>query len=467
ALAQLQLAPPPAPQLPLELAEERLRAAALCEPAGGAAGCGPEARRAVEIECPGAAAVDVEVVGCQYRVRATFRRAGLGAPPRLCTKELVVPDGPFEVRADESAVQHGLLTLVLQPHTHRFHFRSSDGGAPAERAASGWPSGSAGPPVGLDREQPASPAAPAEGQQPEPAALEPAADGSASESGSWECVPSERSAAHSAGVSATSSAASSAACASAPPRLEVPRCFLPQTRFLLHGGQQVTAAQLRVGGGDVLQGPGQKAEVVRAARKHPAQERDLVRVQTEGCPYPFVITADHLLEAEGPRGARVAVQTAELRGRRVFDGEAFRAVVGLERLRAAVEVVEVTFESDAAVVLAWLPPRRRPHAGPRGLRPEALVACRGAALDADRRLRELNDEPASAAPARRSLSAGSRPRGPAWITKGLQGHPHSCTPCERHAMHLRSPALPRCKYGQECRYCHLPHAPGLASPGAA
>lgn len=277
------------------------------------------------------------------------------------------------------------------------------------------------------------------------------------------------------------SAATLASWASAPARLGDPRCFLPRTRFLRPSRQHITAAELRGNGMDSVLGPGDCEVKVIKVTKHAAEARTMVSIQTKSASHRFTVTGDHLLIVEGAASKHQEVSARDLvelgAGRlpRVFDGQHFQDIVAVKQCVMTTEVVEITFENDG-VVLAWLLPERRPHGRQRQLRPAAAVACLGSPPRTLDRMLECgydtrrtfidakNDNLASKgarAARRRSISADGRPVGVGWFSRGSKSHcdsdPERCKVCEVHQRHLMDPSLPRCEFGTECNWCHMPH----------
>mmetsp|Transcript_98005 Transcript_98005/g.193989 ORF Transcript_98005/g.193989 Transcript_98005/m.193989 type:complete len:395 (-) Transcript_98005:267-1451(-) len=261
---------------------------------------------------------------------------------------------------------------------------------------------------------------------------------------------------------------------SAPARLCASRCFLPRTRFRCPGKEEISAAQLRSCGGDVVLGPDGKQVRVQTSLRLPAQERDLVHFKLEGAEHAFTVTSDHCLKMEGPRGdqiaeeARALVSVHNATRKRIFDGQQFRTVVSAELLQKSTAVVEVTFLDDATV-LAWLPPGRRPRSREtRAHNQRVAVACRGAPAQTNDLMLGvgvgiqntfLGD--ASNKPPRRPLSAGARPQTPLWFSTGSllhkQADPRHCDVCPAHHRQLLSSSSPPCAHGELCRLCHMPH----------
>jgi len=278
-----------------------------------------------------------------------------------------------------------------------------------------------------------------------------------------------------------------------------PLSFLPCTRFLTPQGPFITAASLRVNGGDVCVGPAGLHITVKKAIKHPSSQRALVSVLTEGMTRPFEVTAEHRLVVEGVDGKPMSMEACMLADEhfredcsleerpKVYNGYTFASIVEANQITRDTDVVQVQFTNDDDdVVLAWFlaAPRssRRRH---RSLPCESAVACYGAKMQAIDRIRGLWDagefqtpgrndllerntflefhEEAGEASKPRSLSAGMQARHPSqsWSSKGSRSHredfPDQCEICQPHRRHLQDPLRPPCMKGSDCHRCHMPH----------
>lgn len=148
-------------------------------------------------------------------------------------------------------------------------------------------------------------------------------------------------------------------------------------------------------------------------------------------------------------------------------GDGPQPIVGVTVSTELTKVVEVVFADDS-VALAWtLPTRHRARSRPQTLSPRAAVACRGAPATSQDLMQRLGIHSrygfldCASAALRRSHSMGDRPHGASWYSCGSLNHreatPESCTVCEVHRRHLLSVEAPRCRHGEACPFCHMPH----------
>lgn len=268
------------------------------------------------------------------------------------------------------------------------------------------------------------------------------------------------------------SAMSCASWASAPARSTFPRCFLPETVFERSDGRHVRAAELRKSG-DVLRGPGHIQVQVLDVVKHCPSERDIICLTTHQS--SFHIVADHPVLTKGTHGEPVPVEARSfllsfsqqgLSGQ-LFDGENFHEVTHVKQVKRSVQVVDVCFHDEQAVVLAWtFPPCKR-----RSVRDEAGVACLGRRV-ADRsasmgvRVRgtflEMSETRRSS---RRCRSEGASSDPLSSWSVGTCSHqvsePHLCIVCPTHHRYVMDGNEPKrtapCRHGAGCKFCHAPH----------
>lgn len=235
-------------------------------------------------------------------------------------------------------------------------------------------------------------------------------------------------------------------------------------------------------GGDIVVGPDHQLVPVERATQLRAQERDIVKlfIHAGNVQYCFEVTSDHTLLIEDLRTPVEAGELAKMdqcKLPRVLTGRGLQLITSVTVTQKQTEVVEVVFADDG-VALAWTLPIRRPNRGrARTLSPRAAVACRGAAMEHDELVQELGinkllmkqlgiDKTHNDTwPLRRSRSVGSRPLRAPWYSIGSlkhsQAEPEKCSICMVHHRHLSNWNADRCKHGEDCRFCHMPH-PELA-----
>lgn len=169
--------------------------------------------------------------------------------------------------------------------------------------------------------------------------------------------------------------------ASAPAALSGHHCFLPRTTFKSPVPGMISASALRTAGGDVLLGSNWTWVHTGKAVRHASQQRDIVYLMTATTPYPFQITADHILLIKGPLGTHVPEVARNLVGAQepkfLFDGSCFHKISSASLVSECTEVVEVTLVGDASV-LAWVFPKRANKKGRPEMKDDACVACLGA-----------------------------------------------------------------------------------------
>jgi len=262
---------------------------------------------------------------------------------------------------------------------------------------------------------------------------------------------------------------------SSPARLSNSHCFPSYVSFMRPGGEWVQAARLRPRGGDILLGPcSTHVRVVKAAR-HLGQ-RDLVRLRT--ALGSIEVTADHRLLIEGasgdatPEEARLFKQwdvTQQVDDGleltmppRIFDGQNFQTVLRVESFMADIPVVELTFERDSDIVLAWTFAGRRP----RTVLPGAATACLGRTSAAD--YMELFgfvesstflDDRRAIQMGQRNRSAGAEANSCSLWSAGTRFHDQGgCSVCWVHHRHVSQPQVyPCCKREAACHMCHASH----------
>lgn len=140
------------------------------------------------------------------------------------------------------------------------------------------------------------------------------------------------------------------------------RSFPSYVRFRRPNGQWVTADELRLEGGDVLQGLNRSTARVQAVVKHPPQEMEFVRLQTPESIIDVLVKHEVLVEAkDGTFRSEEAASflkpnPATSWPPRVYSGQSFHFITGATLFKHTVQVIDVSFEEDDAAVLSWLVP---------------------------------------------------------------------------------------------------------------
>lgn len=156
------------------------------------------------------------------------------------------------------------------------------------------------------------------------------------------------------------------------------RCFRPETAFQRPDGTYVRAASLGIG--MKLLSPGTYASVGKVTKYKP-NPKPLHFVTLRTSASKFCATSDHRILVQDLEGGPVPV---ELGGLLCFDehvelplvynGAEFLPILDIkESFEEKVAVVEVSFESDDAAVLAWHLPKHKP----RSICGGAAIACLG------------------------------------------------------------------------------------------
>jgi len=136
-----------------------------------------------------------------------------------------------------------------------------------------------------------------------------------------------------------------------------PRAFPSSTLFKRSDGSWVRAGQLNPEGGDELMGSGGEDVRTSGSAKLPSRD-DFVRLRTmDGS---IMVTADHKLlfevgQKEGPQPSKVGkYRSYAYQLPRIFDGNAYRVIEGVETFTEMHEMVEVRFDDDEhSAVRAW------------------------------------------------------------------------------------------------------------------
>lgn len=279
-----------------------------------------------------------------------------------------------------------------------------------------------------------------------------------------------------------SSLATEASVATAPATLAAPHCFLPNTTFLTcEDRRRCTASQLRASGGDLLLGPDSAQVLVERVIRHPAVERDLVRLCIKNVTTAFVVTAEHRLIActlDGVRQARCARDCARdvTKGLVVhlFDGHDSVRVVEANAFKKSEPVFEVHFAGDNCALTYLIPRRARSSEGVGVLAVLGNAPSRAHSFQLMEK-RTFLDLPNVVPCTRWSRSVpqlkSSAPLGEANPTSlwsvGTIGHseafPARCKVCDSHHRYLLDRASPccdlvrPCRKGAECSFCHAAH----------
>jgi len=251
-------------------------------------------------------------------------------------------------------------------------------------------------------------------------------------------------------------------------------CFIPSTWFLRSDGP-VQVVDLQVG--DTICGPFGNAQVVKIKRHgFPFRgSREIVDLKMwEGT---VSVTSDHRMVVQGPRGPE-SRRAKDLQGSDSLWTPLGPIPFRINKKDAAVPIFEVTFSEDQRVYMLAMPPvvthgakcpAQEEVEPPRmyGTDPldgddEQLFTSRSAPPE------DCHMEGDEAAEVGSNLAAGvhdiscnvslsadreaQESMSPNHPSLGSHNHPHECRPC------WRLQRVAGCRFGDQCDFCHYPHA---------
>jgi len=128
--------------------------------------------------------------------------------------------------------------------------------------------------------------------------------------------------------------------------------------FQRKDGKMISAAELRGQGGEVLRGPDGSEVLVLQTRKHKAEERRFITIETVSD--KIEVTDDHRMLVQGLDGLPMNVLAGDIHVMKALTGSGFQLVKNTSACVKMSEVVEVTLQNDAPV-LSWGRTSRRFH----------------------------------------------------------------------------------------------------------